>query len=243
MSMSFLAAAANRATSLALDLGDDRSIELIDTFDIVSLLVQEAAAHGALPAANAVCKLWRASVKALVLGWQRRLTDEVLVRYITATNDCAEGLTFYHPPSGSALDVHAERRAFEQDNWLRMRFWHHGHRIKGTCLLAVSSACVDGRMVTAEGSAHASWTQIERQKLETFEDQVHVDGFPHIPADAPQARWHAFSDLWPPLPHIGLGLDVPILLLPPFTHRHTADATEQRHQRKIRVSIHGLAWD
>ena len=218
----------------------------IFTLDIAGLLVQEAAAHGALPVADAVCKLWHAAVQALVHGWQQRLADEVLVQRIAATDQCAEGLTFYHPPSGSALKVHAERKVFEPFNMCRMRFWHSGQRIKGTCLLAVSSTCINGRMVTAEGAVHAVWAQIEQQKLETCgrggSNGDMVDGVPRIPADALQAQWHSDADLWP-LEAIGLEADVPVLL-PPFQGPwHRADATEVKRHRRMRITTHGLVWD
>jgi hypothetical protein len=218
--------------------GDDTDIGMLfDTGDIGALLLQQVALPLHRLYARAVCKVWRAEVDALVDGWQQRLSDELLVKCIPSTDFRAAGLSFCHPPSGSALDVCGEKKP---SNNCQFRFWHDGQRVKGQCVLAVSSSCINGSVVTVEGATHVAWTVIEQQKLENSPSVGVIDGFPRIPGDAPQGKWHAHSNLWP----VDVWPPGGMPFLNVFRgHTHRVNATELNHRRMIRITSHGLEWD
>ena len=217
-----------------VDASDTDIGTLFDISDMSGLVLQQVPRAARL-AARAVCKLWSAEVDALVYKWQQRLDSDLLVKCIPPTDCTAAGLSFCHPPSGSALDVCGEKKP---SNNCQFRFWHDGQRVKGQCVLAVSSSCINGSVVNVEGETHVAWTVIEQQKLETHPTYVDVfDGCPHIPGDAPQARWHALLDLWPApdLPNQALALH-------PAGQARRANTAELGCRRMIRITPHGLEW-
>ena len=216
-----------------VDASDTDIGTLFDISDMSGLVLQQVPRAARL-AARAVCKLWSAEVDALVYKWQQRLDSDLLVKCIPPTDYTAAGLSFCHPPTGSSLDILGENR--QRPILASARFWHGGQRVKGACLLAVSSSCINGSVVNVEGATHVAWTVIEQQKLETH-PTVHVDGCPQIPGDAPQARWHAYLDFWP-------APDLPnqALVLRPAGQARRANTAELGCRRMIRITPHGLEW-
>jgi hypothetical protein len=103
---------------------------VIEAGDETEWIFKVLAKEHTLPSAAVVCKTWAAAARLLVDFWRQNIFDVLVVHETTASSTRGQGISFYHPPSASALNVNG-RELLHQDHATQVRFFHAGEVVKG----------------------------------------------------------------------------------------------------------------
>ena len=140
---------------------------VIEAGDETEWIFKVLAKEHTLPSAAVVCKTWAAAARLLVDFWRQNIFDVLVVHETTASSTRGQGISFYHPPSASALNVNG-RELLHQDHATQVRFFHAGEVVKGTVSRDDYRPSMVGRVEMVDGILFAVWQ--ETVQVRVFED-------------------------------------------------------------------------
>lgn len=153
---------------------------VIESRDETEWILKVLAKEHTLPSAAVVCKTWAATARLLVDIWRQNILDVLVVQETTASSTHGQGISFYHPPSASALDVNG-RELLHQD-CAQMRIFHAGELVKGSVFRDNYRPSMVGRVEMVGGILFAVWQ--ETVQVRVFQEDL----LPWMTIETPEQR-------------------------------------------------------
>lgn len=193
--------------------GLQRAVQcVIASRDVSELLLTATARNHTLLIAAVVCKAWAMAVSTDF--WREQLRDILVVRSLAASDTYGQGISFFHPPSASALDVHGMEL---QQQPLQARMRHAGAIVKAILFPSDIRSSIEGRVELVNGVVFAVWqetVQVRQQTgswmtVQTFDSTVNP-GWRASVLQAPAEQWRSIH-----MTSEGVAWNGPLLQNPP----------------------------
>jgi hypothetical protein len=181
--------------------------------DVSELLLTAAARNHTLLIAAQVCKAWAMAVSTDFR--QEQLRDILVVRSLAASDTYGQGISFFHPPSACALDVHGMEL---QQHMAQVRTRLAGAIVKAILSPGDIRSSMEGRVELVNGVVFAVWqetVQVRQQMgswmtVETFDSTATQTGWGASLLQAPAEQWRSIC-----MTPEGVAWNGPLLQNPP----------------------------
>ena len=174
--------------------GLQRAVQcVIASRDVSELLLTATARNHTLLIAALVCKAWAMAVSTDF--WREQLRDILVVRSLAASDTYGQGISFFHPPSASALDVHGMELQQHEVQQVRTRV--AGAIVKAVLFPGDIRSSMEGRVELVNGVVFAVWqetVQVRQQTgswmtVETFDSTATPTWWHASLLQAPAEQW------------------------------------------------------
>jgi hypothetical protein len=194
---------------------------IIASRDLSELLLTAMARNHTLLTAAMVCKAWAMAVSTDF--WREQLRDILVVRDLAAADTYGQGISFFHPPSTSELDVHGME--LQQQHVRQVRTMIAGVIVKATLPPGTIRSCMLGRVELVNGVVFAVWQETVQVRLmdeetlqmgawmtvETLDSSAWPPWMAASVLQAPAERWRSIC-----VTPEGVAWDGPVLQDPPL---------------------------